>query len=211
MSTPTTLQYTKAVTQSTVTVAYSFDTLAINTNTASTGVFLTLTSPVQEIAGSTVTKGTPGSNITTISTNVPEGFKFLKVGQIVTLKTDNTGGAVLPASSTIVSKPNNTSIVVDKETAVTNSSAVNTSTISVAGVSTNIALAKIEIALNGLGGTSISPVVKTSYYDGAVTYSTATISNASDTQTSTKAISVESLLVKAGIPPFNTDTADIST
>lgn len=205
------VKYTKPNTATDVTVGYSFDTLSVSSNIASTGVFLTVNPPVQEIAGCTITKGATGSGQSTIVTNVTDGFKYLPVGSTVTLKTSSEGGAVLPSSTTIVSRPNTTTIVVDKESGVTNSSSANASTISVDIPSTNIALAKIQITLNGLGGTALSPVVKTTYFDGSVAYSSANDSNAVDTQTSTKSISVESLLTRAGVQPTNSGTLDISS
>lgn len=206
----TTLKYNKATTQSDLTVSYSFDTLSVSTNTASTGVYLTLTAPTQEIAGCTVTKGATGSGISTITTNVTDGFKYLKVGQVVTLKSGSEGGAVLATNSAITSKTNNNTIIVNTLTGNTNSTTANATTIVVAGVSTNIALAKIQITLNGLGSTALYPVVKTTYFDGSVSYANANDSNTVDTQTSTKSIPVETLMLKAAVPPSNSNTVDLT-
>lgn len=208
MPTPTTIKYTKAVTQSTLTVNYTIDPLVINNNVADGGIYLTLTPPSQEIAGCTVTKGATGSGITTITTNAVDGFKYLKVSQVVTLKTGSEGGAVLASNSTITSKPNNTTIIVNTLTGNTNSTTA--STITVAGVSTNVALAKIQITLNGLGTASLTPVVKTTYFDGSINYASANDSNTIDTQISTKSISAESLLLKAAVAPTNNNTADLT-
>ena len=169
-----------------------------------------MTPPSQEIAGCTVTRGAIGSGISTIITNAADGFKYIKVGQVVTLKTSSEGGAVLASNSTITSKPNNTTIIVNTLTGNTNSTTANASTITVAGVSTNVALAKVQITLNGLGSATLNPVIKTTYFDGSITYANANDSNAIDTQISTKSISVESLLLKAAVAPTNSNTADLT-
>lgn len=188
-----------------VTIGYSFDTLVVSGTTATTSVFATLTPPTITVSNVTVTAGTSGSS--TLTTTTANGFLYIPLGATITLST--AGGASLPTSSVVVSKPNNTTLIVNK-VATADSTSAGSSTILATISPATVALAKVQINLNGTGTGNWVPVVKTSYYDGSVANASANESNATETQTSTKSINMSAFLTKVGLAPVDNSTLDVS-
>ena len=211
MPTPAIVKLPKQTQTTDVTVNYSYDTLTINANQASTGLFISIVPDPVEIPTCTIVKGATGSNQTTISSTVTGAFKFVTVGSVISLKSGSEGSAVLPASCNVISKANDQTIVIDKLTGVTNSATAGATTIISTAPSGNRALMKVDIDLTGINTGSYSPKVNVYYYDGSVTYASANTSNASESFPVTKSINMASFLTKAGIAAVDTNTLDVSS
>lgn len=188
-----------------VTIGYAFDSLVVSGTTATTSVYATLTPPAITVANVTVTAGTSGSS--TLTTTTANGFLYVPLGATITLST--AGGATLPSSSVVTSKPNNTTLIVNK-VATANSTSTGSSTILATIAAATVALAKVEINLNGTGTGTWVPTIKSSFFDGSVSNSLASESNALETQTSSKSINMQSFLTKVGLTPTDSSTLDVS-
>jgi hypothetical protein len=188
-----------------VTVGFAFDSLVVSGTSAVTSVYATLTPPPLTIANVTVTAGTSGTS--TLTTTTVNGFLYVPIGATITLST--AGGATLPASSVVTAKPNNTTLIINK-VATANSTSAGSSTILATIPAATVALAKVQINLNGTGSSTWVPAVKTSYYDGSVSNASANEGNATETQTSTKSINMPAFLAKVGLAPTDSSTLDVS-
>lgn len=206
-----TIAYPKQNQNSTVTVNYSYDSLTVSGTQASTGLYIQLVPDPVEIATCTVVKGATGSGTTTITSTVSGAFKYVPVSSVITLKSGSEGSAILPANSTVVSKPNEQTLVINKESGVTNSASTGATTILSTAPSGNYALMKVEIDLTGVGTSSYSPKATVRFYDGSVTYAAANSTNAIESTPVTKAINMSTFLTKCGIAAVDTNTLDVSS
>lgn len=206
-----TVKYTKQTTATDVSVVYAFDSLTVVNNVANTGIYITIVPDPIEIASTTITAGVSASNQSTITTTVTGAFAAVPVDSIITLKTGSEGSAVLPANSKVISKPNNQTLVIDKDgNTVTSSTGTGTTTIISTAPSGNRALLKLNIDLAGLGTASYSPKITAYFYKGDVTYANATANNATSTEVITKAINMESFLLASGVGKVDSNSLDVS-
>lgn len=201
------VKYTKQTTATDVTLSYVIDTLAVSGNVANTGIYATINPPDITVANATITAGASGSNQSTISTTTINGFQYIPVGSTITLSV--AGGATLAANSVVVSKPNNVTLIIDKE-ATANSTSTGSSTIVAAIPVANYALCKINITLDGIGTSAFNPKTSVMYFDGKVKYSEATSSNATEVQTTSKSINMQNFLAATGVQPVDSSTLDVS-
>lgn len=204
----TSIAYTKATTATAVTVSYTVDSLVVSGNQADFGVYLTVNPPDITVANSTITAGTTGSGISTITTTTTNGFSYIPVGSTITLST--AGGAAIPSSAVVTSKPNNTTLIIDKE-ATSNSTSTGSSTIVAAIAVANYALCKVNLTLDGLTTSAYNPKCTVYYYDGTVKYASANAGNAAETQTTSKSINMQNFLKATGVQPVDTNSADVSS
>ena len=206
------VKYTKAVTTTDVSVVYAFDSLAVSSNVGNTGIYITIVPDPIEIASTTVVAGTSGTNQSTITTTVTGAFAAVPIDSIITIKSGSAGSAVLPANSKVISKPNNQTLVIDKDgNTVTSSASTGATTIISTAPSGNRALLKLNIDLAGLGTATYTPKITAYFYKGDVTYANATANNATSTEVITKAINMESFLLASGIGKVDTNTLDVSS
>lgn len=205
------IAYPKQTQTSSVVVVYNYDSLVVSGTTASTGLLINIVPDPVEIGTTTVTKGATGSGSSTISSTISGAFKYVPINSVITLKSGSEGSAVLPANSVVVSKPNDQTIIIDKESGVTNSASAGATTIISTAPSGARALMKLEIDLTGLNTSSYNPKVTIHYFDGSVTYAAANASNASESFPVSKSINMANFLTKAGIAAVNTETLDVTS